>query len=973
MRARHCLLWAALGLWLAIPLAGIDDPIAQARGLLRKGDYEKATKAFRALAKQHPEDAEPHLGLADTALVTGKYADAELESRKAVELDPAFARGFGALAEALYTVGRYDEAEKAAEAGVKANDLELRSRLYRAMTRVDTGKYDLLAQTKELEWFVDDFQSRGEKWTERDWFYGGQGIWLYARQEGQGSIARSLVERLIAEKATLSSSADLLAMLGFFHMEWFDMPGAKGDFKDALDVNPKHPLAQLGAEMVGGDDQANPYAEKKVGAPKVLQLNPNLVDAHCFDAQRRLGADQLDEAIMAADRALSVNPNCVAALAYKAATLLLQKKPDACDDLVKKSLAVDPKGGDLYYVLGETASSKRMTMTSYEYLKHGAELDPQSTKLLISLGQCEMNIGEDVSAKEHFETAYARNKSNVWANNYLQLLDAYFGTKEKEPTYVAKTSEHYRYRMHVSEAPWLEEYATELSEACYADYAKRYHFEPHNPVTLELFPFHNDFSARTIGLPGLPAAGACLGRVVATLSPRAKEEMGPFNWGAVLAHEVSHVFSVQLSDEKTTRWFTEGLSTYEEKRRCEGWEFSGGGGWSSDLRLKTFQNYYLGNLIPIERLNEGFGGGDIIFYYYYAALIQEFIEKTWSFDKIPEVLKAYAAGKNDTQAFVEVFGMPLKDFEKKFHQWIKDVCMKDIKLRPPLKDDQVAELEKRAAKNPEDHEAMGKLAYHYVTKQEIPTARTWGIKCLEINPKNVDGLVAMGRVYTDRANESPRKAKQCFEDAIKNGGGDDYVVHWEYGKLLQKEKDVDGAIAQLETASTMFPRFAPRQDNVYKRLVDLYEQKGNPEAVERTLERWAPIDYGDFPIRMKLAAAYRAKGQTDKMMSVLKEAIWIEPMDAKLHLWLAEGYRKAKDWGHAESELSNAIAVAKRGNEKADEPGKYDHAIAELWCDLAEVRLEAGKKAGAKDAVDQALFVEPENERAKQLESDLLR
>ncbi len=692
MRPRHAVLWAVL--LLTLPLVAIDDPADKGWQALRAGDYPKAEKAFEALVAKDATNAEAHTGLAEVGLVTGKYASAEASARKAIECDPTFVPAYGVLAEALYTVGKYDEVDKVVEEALKQDDHDLRSRLYGAMAHYDTGRYDVIEQTQELDWFVQDFEDRGEKWSEREWLYGGQGIWLYGRHYGEGGVARSLVENLINTEH-IKKSADLVAMLGWFHMEWYDYPGAKSDFKAALDMNPRHPWAMLGAELVGGDEQRNPYEQKTVRAPQVLQVNPNLVEAHCQHAGKLIGTDKHDEAIEAADKALAVNPNHVAALAYKATALFLSGKHDAVEALAKKALAVNPKGGDFYWVLGESVGNKRMTMTSYEYLKRGVDLDPTNTKLLVSLGQCEMNLGEDVAAKEHLEAAYARNKSNVWTVNYLQLLDAYFGREGEEATYVPVKSPHYRFRMHKSEVEWLEEYAIDVSERCYADFAKRYKFEPHQPVTLELFPFHNDFSARTIGLPGLPAAGACLGRVVATLSPRAKEEMGPFNWGAVLWHEVAHVFAVQQSEEKVPRWFTEGLSTYEEKRQVEGWEFSGGGGWSSNLRLSTFQNYHLGKLIPLERLNEGFGGGDVIFYYYYASLIHEFTEKTWGFEKIPEMLARYAEGKKDPEAFKEVYGIELKEFEKRFHAWIHDEYMKDIKLRPPLKEEEVKALEQR--------------------------------------------------------------------------------------------------------------------------------------------------------------------------------------------------------------------------------------------------------------------------------------
>ena len=71
---------------------------------------------------------------------------------------------------------------------------------------------------------------------------------------------------------------------------------------------------------------------------------------------------------------------------------------------------------------------------------------------------------------------------------------------------------------------------------------------------------------RNLGLPGLVGAlGACFGRVVSMDSPQAKAP-GTFSWQATLWHELAHVVTLQMSNQRVPRWLTEGISVYEEGR-----------------------------------------------------------------------------------------------------------------------------------------------------------------------------------------------------------------------------------------------------------------------------------------------------------------------------------------------------------------------------------------------------------------------
>ena len=68
--------------------------------------------------------------------------------------------------------------------------------------------------------------------------------------------------------------------------------------------------------------------------------------------------------------------------------------------------------------------------------------------------------------------------------------------------------------------------------------AARYEFTPNGPILIEIFPKHDDFAVRTLGLPGMIGAlGVCFGRVVTMDSPRARPP-GEFQWEATLWHEL---------------------------------------------------------------------------------------------------------------------------------------------------------------------------------------------------------------------------------------------------------------------------------------------------------------------------------------------------------------------------------------------------------------------------------------------------
>jgi hypothetical protein len=73
--------------------------------------------------------------------------------------------------------------------------------------------------------------------------------------------------------------------------------------------------------------------------------------------------------------------------------------------------------------------------------------------------------------------------------------------------------------MNKSEADLLRPYFEEQLHKAIATYSTKYKMTLTGPVQLEVYPDHEDFAVRTMGMPGLGALGVTFGQVVAMDSP----------------------------------------------------------------------------------------------------------------------------------------------------------------------------------------------------------------------------------------------------------------------------------------------------------------------------------------------------------------------------------------------------------------------------------------------------------------------
>ena len=131
----------------------------------------------------------------------------------------------------------------------------------------------------------------------------------------------------------------------------------------------------------------------------------------------------------------------------------------------------------------------------------------------------------------------------------------------------------------------------------------------------------------------------------------------------VLAHELAHVFSLQLSRSRVPRWFTEGLAELETARLRPEWRRQ------ADLELAAALSAGqaarpLGAVAGVRARPRTAGTAALA--YLHAAAAVEFLERSFGFARIREALVAWAAGTPDEQVLEQLAGMPVARLDERF-------------------------------------------------------------------------------------------------------------------------------------------------------------------------------------------------------------------------------------------------------------------------------------------------------------------
>ncbi len=839
------------------PLAGCAQDAAErgwsAERALNAGEYAEARRLFKTLlARPDSAGTDPVVGYFETFLAVGDYAEGLREADALLTQTPDAAALLFMKGRLLTAVGRYEEAED-------------------AFRTAGSQQPDFWRDALELADLLDKTGRRREAMRLYAAIYQGykQGQFRTARALGIAGRAAAALEQFHDANAAFRTAYRLDATDVQVLFWWAELFRAKYNdaeaqrtYEEALQHNPRRADLYVGYAL-----SFDSFARREELALKALDENPNSVDALNLLAELRVLDGLYTEAEAMAQRALAVNPASVEALAHLAAVHHLRADTAAFADAEQRALLVNPYASDFYVTVSEDLALRFRYPDALAFSRKAVEADTEDERALTALGTSLLRVGEASEARRYLEISFRADPFNLFVGNTLTLLDEYAAFDLLE-------SEHFRLLIHQTESDVLGRAMLDEAEACYAALSARYPYTPRGKILLEAYNDRDDFAVRVAGVPHLGLLGVSFGDVVALNTPQAQAGRA-YNWARTLWHELAHTMAIGVSDFHVPRWFTEGLSVYEEQRARPA--------WGREMDLELFTAFDQGRLLPLAEIDRGFTRpefpGQILLSYYHASKIIAFVVEQHGFEAIIDLLEALRQGLDAEAAFRQVLGQSQDDFDDAFRA--------DLRQRRDRFDRVLAGLPDLLGDEEEAPSLLEKLA----GRSDNPFLQ-----------RLQQGYEALNRQDYDDAETRLREALDIYPDYI--GPENPY-------QGLAEVYRARGEQARLVAILERFLNVSEYGAAEARELADLYEQRGEADQAIAYLERSFEVEPYDLPAHDRLATLYEARGRDARAAEARRAILALHPVDkAQAYYDLARSLCRSGDVAQARRAVLQSLELA---------------------------------------------------------------
>jgi hypothetical protein len=453
-----------------------------------------------------------------------------------------------------------------------------------------------------------------------------------------------------------------------------------------------------------------------------------------------------------------------------------------------------------------------------------------------------MRLGREDEARSELELCYENGYKDKPTVNTLRLMDSY-------KNFVTYKTDRTVLRLHKKEAELLHPYFEAEMLRALRTYDDKYGFKLARPVQVEVYPDHEDFAVRTMGMPGLGALGVTFGYVVAMDSPSGRPP-GTFHWASTMWHELSHVYVLNMTNFRVPRWFTEGLAVHEETAVSPE--------WGDRLDPHVIMAIKDKKLLPVAELDRGFVRPtyptQVVVSYFEAGRMCDFIDREWGWPKLLAMIHDFGAGAATPEVIEKELGIKPEEFDKRF----------------------LAALEAETKKTVEGFDDWRK-----------------GLKKVsdDLKAQNYDDMIRDGA-----------KIRDIYPDFVEAGN-----VYQLLADAYLAKDDKPAAIAQLES----YAKVGGRSPDTLKQLATLLEEAGNRQEAAAALDRLNYIQPVDEDLHRRLGDLWMGLGNTAGAIREYQAVLAKAPTDpAMSHFNLAKAYLTAHRSDAAKDELLLSLEAA---------------------------------------------------------------
>lgn len=917
------------------------NDLAAARKLYLKGNYAEAAESYELLAKDHPVEAA--LGRARCHLAAGELDKADKALADALAAQPGEARLLAQRAGMAWDRGDRAAADRYVAQALKAapkNPLArwLAAELLRARGKLDEADkaYEAAVQHYNEAEFSDPDDVR----------FTALGIAQNARWRrlhGQFSDLVNDVYPLALKIDPDYWPAHLES--GLLFLEKYNQLEATKSFKAALKINPN--AAEVHAAIARLALQNYQLEEAKNAAEAALKINPQLREAQLVLADIELANFEPALAEKMLEDALKLRPGDEATLGRLAAARgaldgLDKRGPESrLGKLTAEVKKTNSHPSDYYEALGDSLDTLRRWPESASYLREAIATVPQLTGTYGRLGIVELRLGEEKEARQTLEKAFEVDFGNVRVKNSLEVLDVLDG-------YATLETEHFLIR-HDPKLDAIEARAIALHlEEVYPKLVKQFGFEPEGKTLFEVFnkakntTAHGWFSARTVGLPHIHTIGACVGRMVAMVSPSGMKQ--PFNWARVVQHEFIHVMNLQQTNYRIPHWFTEALAVYNE-----------GYPRSDEWNQMLLTRVPAGKVFNLSTINQGFIRPETSenwqMAYCQAELYAEYMLARFGDDALAKMLAGYSDNLDTPATIKRAFGVELADFERGYTEYLQDVfATLHSSGSPAATAAAFPALVKAVADDPKNPDKLVALAQAYLDREAFPKAGQLARDALAVSPQHPSATYILARLDLLVGNTDG------VEDRL-SAVLDRKQPHAGLLKLLAGLKYRRGDYAAAADLYELGRLNFGGDSSWAKLLTRVYLKSADNAKLRPLLVTLAELDADDPTVRKKLMELAVAAQDDKEAARWSQEVLHIKPRDLAARKTRADSLVAIKQFPAAVVEYQLAIEMS---------PKQPD-----LQVGLIRALIEAGDKKKARAALDDFKKLWPADPAVSEMEKRL--
>lgn len=658
--------------------------------------------------------------------------------------------------------------------------------------------------------------------------------------EGNWGMGQTKEAVQIFEKALEAYPEDPYVRIRFGELFWagFNRGEAVKLISEALELDKTNATAMMALAKIlskGFDSKATDLAKA------AAEADPGLVEARELLAQLALENSDEKKAIEEANKALAINPKSLNAMATLGAIELLKNQPT---DQFDKILAINPKYGEGWFWAGHHFILNRRYEEGIELYKKAVALKPDMWEAREQLGINLMRLGKPTEAREQLELAYNAGHHSNEVVNSLRLMDSY-------KNFISYKFEGGEVRLDKKEAAILQPYFEEEVKRARKTYEAKYKFKLNAALEVEVYPNHEDFAVRTLGMPGLGATGVSFGPVVAMDSPSARKG-GDYHWASTLWHELSHSYILVMSKFLVPRWFTEGISVHEETQASPEWGDPVEPAVLMAIKDKKF--------LPVEDLDSGFvrpkDPMQIGLSYFQAGQALDWIVKTYGQDTVNAMVLSFAERMTTPQVIEKHLKLKPKEFDEKLMAFIQERYGKAADHLKDLRAAITASNKAVAAKDWDSAIGEGNRA----TNGYPPTAIL------------ANAYEAMAKAYL--AKNEKQKAREILREYAKASGRDPDTLK----KLAQLEEE-SGDKAMAAAALKRLIYISPVGDeDLHRKLGEYYLDLKQPErALPAFLAQLASKPVDPAGAYYNLARSYVALSRPQEAQDALFQSLEMAP------------------------------------------------------------------------------------------------